>query len=113
MADAQRADAPGDPATLGAQAGPVVFVTVSRTRADALILTEGPDPVRVVPLPGLTEDLAYDHADRLRSGCLAAHSRALHHATTLLRARYLHTPSLWAAHTHHIFGSWYVRARFD
>lgn len=56
-----------------AQDGPVVFVSTSSTRCDALILTAGTDsPVQAVPLPGLTQAKAYDQADRLR----AAHRNA-------------------------------------
>ncbi|MEZ0111449.1 tetratricopeptide (TPR) repeat protein [Catenulispora sp. EB89] len=48
-----------------AHAGPVVYVSVSTTRADALILTEGPDPVVVVPLPGVTRDAVSERLVRL------------------------------------------------
>jgi CHAT domain len=53
---------------LAAQAGegPVVFVTSSPTRCDALILTATHDhSVRVVPLTDLTQDDIYQHADQL------------------------------------------------
>lgn len=48
-----------------AGAGPVVYVTVGPTRADALILTDAADPVRVVPLPGLTRSAAYEQSNRI------------------------------------------------
>lgn len=54
------------------QDGPIVYVTVSPTRADALILTNEPDPVRTLALAGLTQETAYDHADRLRTAVLRA-----------------------------------------
>ncbi|MER7199909.1 MULTISPECIES: CHAT domain-containing protein [unclassified Streptomyces] len=55
-----------------AQDGPIVFVTTSATRCDALILTsETDEPVQAVPLPGLTQEKAYDQANRLRT----AHQR--------------------------------------
>lgn len=50
--------APPGAADLSAQAagGPVVYVSAAPTRCDALVLTGDPgDPVRVVPLGGLTE----------------------------------------------------------
>lgn len=56
-----------------AQDGHVVFVSTSRTRCDALILTaESDSPVQAVPLPGLTQAKAYDQAQRLRAAHLAA-----------------------------------------
>ncbi|MFI6553784.1 CHAT domain-containing protein [Streptomyces griseus] len=56
-----------------AQDGHVVFVSTSRTRCDALILTaESDSPVQTVPLPGLTQAKAYDQAKRLRAAHLAA-----------------------------------------
>ncbi|MFD4748999.1 CHAT domain-containing protein [Streptomyces rubiginosohelvolus] len=56
-----------------AQDGHVVFVSTSRTRCDALILTaESDSPVQAVPLPGLTQAKAYDQAKRLRAAHLAA-----------------------------------------
>jgi tetratricopeptide (TPR) repeat protein len=57
---------------LAAQAhdGPVVFVSTSRTRCDALILTADPDtPVQVVPLANLTETAAMEQAGRLLAAC--------------------------------------------
>ena len=60
-----------------AQGGPIVFVVASRTRADALILTDTPDPVRLVPLPDLTEQEAQEQANRLRAAYQAAGSRDL------------------------------------
>jgi len=58
--------------------GPVVYVTVDPTRADALILTDhGTD----VPRP---DRAAY----------------ALHHAIGRQRAQYPNTPGLWASHIH-------------
>ncbi|MGW9118412.1 CHAT domain-containing protein [Streptomyces sp. NPDC055663] len=49
-----------------AHEGPVVFVTASPRRCDALVLTDSADaPVRVVPLPTLTQDAAYDQGYRL------------------------------------------------
>ena len=38
-----------------ARAGPIVYICTSRARRDALILTDGPPRVRVVPLAGLTQ----------------------------------------------------------
>jgi tetratricopeptide (TPR) repeat protein len=56
-----------------ASAGPIVVVYVSRRRADALIVTlDSAHPVQVVPLPDLTEDAAYEQANRL----WAAHEAA-------------------------------------
>jgi hypothetical protein len=51
---------------------PIVFVTTSPTRCDALILTDTADPVQVVPLTGLTHAAAYDYTDRLLAACYAA-----------------------------------------
>ena len=49
-----------------AREGPVVIVTVSRSRADALILTgDSAEPVRHLPLPGITQLDADRNADRL------------------------------------------------
>lgn len=48
-----------------AHAGPVVYITTSDARADALILTDGPDPVRHVPLSALTDDAVRENAGRL------------------------------------------------
>ncbi|MFF0478417.1 CHAT domain-containing protein [Streptomyces sp. NPDC004284] len=49
-----------------AHEGPVVFVTASPRRCDALVLTDSADaPVRVVPLPTLTQDAAFDQGNRL------------------------------------------------
>ncbi|MFJ3085991.1 CHAT domain-containing protein [Streptomyces sp. NPDC086838] len=56
-----------------AQDGPIVFLTTSATRCDALVLTSDTDaPVQAVPLPGLTQAQAYEQANRLRT----AHRRA-------------------------------------
>ena len=52
--------------TTVADQGPVVLVNVSRSRCDALILTGDADaPVRLVPLPGLTEADINANADKL------------------------------------------------
>ncbi|MEU9204834.1 CHAT domain-containing protein [Streptomyces sp. NPDC048332] len=49
-----------------AHEGPVVFVTASPRRCDALVLTDSADaPVRVVPLPTLTQEAAFDQGERL------------------------------------------------
>ncbi|MGP4052626.1 CHAT domain-containing protein [Streptomyces sp. 2A115] len=49
-------------------AGPVVFVTASLTRCDAVILSDRRDnPVDVVPLPQLTHEAAAERADLLRA----------------------------------------------
>ena len=49
-----------------AQHGPVIFPYTTPSRCDALILTSDPGaPVRVVPLPGLTEEDAVRQAERL------------------------------------------------
>ncbi|MCX4773713.1 CHAT domain-containing protein [Streptomyces sp. NBC_01285] len=49
-----------------AHEGPVVFVTAGPRRCDALVLTDSADaPVRVVPLPALTQDAAFDQGERL------------------------------------------------
>jgi CHAT domain-containing protein/tetratricopeptide (TPR) repeat protein len=56
-------------AQLQAQAdhGPIVVVNAAEARGDAMILTHDPDdPVRAVPLPGLTEESAYEQANRFR-----------------------------------------------
>jgi hypothetical protein len=46
--------------------GPIVFVSASPTRCDALILTDDPQaPVRLVPLTALTETAAVEQAVRL------------------------------------------------
>ncbi|MFE3152093.1 CHAT domain-containing protein [Streptomyces sp. NPDC059218] len=56
-----------------AQDGPVVFVSTSGTRCDALILSaEADSPVQAVPLPGLTQAKAYNQAGRLRAAHLDA-----------------------------------------
>jgi tetratricopeptide (TPR) repeat protein len=56
-----------------AQDGPVVFISTSNTRCDALILTAETDtPVQAVPLPGLTQAKAYEQANRLRAAHLHA-----------------------------------------
>ncbi len=60
----------GDLASQAAD-GPIVIVTDSDTRSDALILTGDPDePVRAVPLPGLSRRAAYSHSGRLHAACL-------------------------------------------
>ncbi|WP_069464456.1 CHAT domain-containing protein, partial [Actinacidiphila rubida] len=64
--------------------GPVVFVTTSPNRCDALILTGAPGtPVQAVPLNGLTHRNAVAQADRLQAAVhatsdhrLAPHARA-------------------------------------
>jgi CHAT domain/Tetratricopeptide repeat len=61
-----------------AKDGPVVFVTTSPARCDALILTDGPEPVQCVPLTGLTHHDAYDHARRLLSDRGVSGGRDLH-----------------------------------
>ncbi|MFI6963964.1 CHAT domain-containing protein [Streptomyces sp. NPDC050255] len=49
-----------------AHEGPVVFVTAGHRRCDALVLTDSADaPVRVVPLPALTQDAAFEQGERL------------------------------------------------
>ena len=60
--------------TLARQAhhGPIVFITTSPTRCDALVLTDTPDPVHVVPLTRLTHDDAHAHARRLLTARLTA-----------------------------------------
>lgn len=58
--------------------GPIVFVTTSPARGDALVLTDTPGrPVQVVPLPGLTQDVADAHVNRLLAACRAAGARDL------------------------------------
>jgi len=68
--------APGlDELAAQAQHGPVIFPYTSPSRCDALILTSDPvRPVRVVPLPGLTEDDAARQASRLLHARQAATS---------------------------------------
>ena len=59
---------PPDLAQLAAQArpGPVIFPYATPSRCDAVILTSEPGtPVRVEPLPGLTENDAISQANRL------------------------------------------------
>ena len=63
--------------TRHAQHGPIVYVTASPTRADALILAGSPSRVEHVPLPGLTLEQAYHHAGRLQSASRAADTRDL------------------------------------
>ncbi|MBX7554253.1 CHAT domain-containing protein [Streptomyces sp. tea 10] len=47
--------------------GPIVFVTTSPGRCDALVLSDTPDrPVQAVPLNGLTHEIAVAHADHLQ-----------------------------------------------
>ena len=60
-----------------ARGGPIVFVTASRARADALVLTDTPNPVHLIPLPDLSEQSAIDHANRLRDAYQAAGARDL------------------------------------
>ena len=57
--------------------GPVVFVTAGPDRADALILTASVAPVRVVPLPALTQAKAYEQVNRLVGGYGSAGARDL------------------------------------
>jgi CHAT domain/Tetratricopeptide repeat len=52
--------------------GPIVFVTTSPARCDALILTDTLDPVQVIPLTGLAQDDAYAYARRLLTARRAA-----------------------------------------
>ena len=58
-----------------AHAGPVVLVTVGPARADALILTDTPDPVHVVPLPTLTQEAVYRRAASLTTAARSAATR--------------------------------------
>ncbi|HEX3962994.1 MAG TPA: CHAT domain-containing protein, partial [Trebonia sp.] len=65
FADFAEAMAGADLAAL-AREGPVAFVYTSAYRCDALVLTPSPEePVRVVTLPGLTEERAASQARRL------------------------------------------------
>jgi hypothetical protein len=51
--------------------GPVVIVTTSDTRSDALILTGDPgQPLRPVPLPSVSRGAAHNQASRLHAACL-------------------------------------------
>ena len=53
---------------------PIVLVYASAARCDALILTgEAAAPVRLVPLPDLTEDDAYDQVNRLLDALQVIH----------------------------------------
>jgi tetratricopeptide (TPR) repeat protein len=56
------------------QAGPVVLVNCDLARCDALILTgDATEPVRHVPLPGLTHDTVLEYGERLlNAGCATA-----------------------------------------
>jgi len=60
-----------------AHAGPIVMVSCSPARADALILTDTEDPVRHVPLPELNDEAVYEHANRLIRAYRTARSRDL------------------------------------
>jgi CHAT domain-containing protein len=56
-----------------ASGGAIVIVSTDRFRCDALILTDDPEhPVRHVPLPGLSQQAAYEQVDRLLTARLAA-----------------------------------------
>ena len=80
---------PPDLAQLAAQArpGPVIFPYATPSRCDAVILTGEPGtPVRVVPLPGLTENDAISQANRL----LRAQQIALGEDTSLRARRAAH-----------------------
>lgn len=57
--------------------GPIVFVTTSPTRADALILTDTPDPVHTIALTGLTQTEVYEQTYRLLASCHTAGGRDL------------------------------------
>jgi tetratricopeptide (TPR) repeat protein len=57
--------------------GPVVFVTAGLGRADALILTDSVEPIRVVPLPALTLAKAYEQSNRLVGAYGSAGARDL------------------------------------
>jgi hypothetical protein len=53
-----------------ASAGPIAMISTAWNRSDALIVTDDPDqPVRHVPLPDLTQDMAYQQVNRLRTAC--------------------------------------------
>ena len=60
-----------------AQNGPIVYITTSAGRCDALILTDSPRPVQVVPLTRLTQAHATACAQRLLRACHSAGSRDL------------------------------------
>jgi len=78
---------------LAAQAryGPVIFPYATPSRCDAVILTGEPGtPVRVVPLPGLTENDAISQANRL----LRARRLALGEDTSLRARRAAHNEIL-------------------
>jgi len=84
---------PPDLAQLAAQArpGPVIFPYATPSRCDAVILTSEPGtPVRVVPLPGLTENDAISQANRL----LRARQIALGEDTSLRARRAAHNEIL-------------------
>jgi tetratricopeptide (TPR) repeat protein len=53
-----------------ASAGPIVMITAAWNRSDALIVTDDPvHPVQHVPLPDLTQEMAYQQVNRLRAVC--------------------------------------------
>jgi CHAT domain-containing protein len=53
-----------------ASAGPIVMITTAWNRSDALIVTDHPDhPVQHIPLPDLTQDMAYQQVSRLHAAC--------------------------------------------
>jgi hypothetical protein len=60
-----------------ARKGPVVYLTVGSGRADALILTDTPDPVTVVPLPELTDAAIREKILRLDEAGRTAGARDL------------------------------------
>ena len=81
---------PPDLSTLTEQAreGPIVFVYAAPTRSDALIVTaDESEPVRVVPLPGLSPDEVVRQAERLLTACHSAHFRDLDPTATAIRQR--------------------------
>ena len=56
--------------------GPIVLLNVSRYRSDALLLTLHPDqPIRSVPLPGLTRSQVIEQINRLTAALTAAEKR--------------------------------------
>jgi tetratricopeptide (TPR) repeat protein len=57
--------------------GPIVFISTSPTRSDALVLTDSSKPVQVIPLTRLTQDAAHEQADRLLAACRTAGARDL------------------------------------
>ncbi|MER7693828.1 CHAT domain-containing protein [Streptomyces sp. NPDC097610] len=63
---------PIDRLTQDAHDGPIVFITTSPSRCDALILADTRDSlVQAVPLTSLTHELAVAHADRLQAAVQA------------------------------------------